>query len=144
MNFHSVVMNVADLDRSIDFYREVFGFTLLSRSGQIAAISAPESERPQVILLRSLATTGRVTGARHVGIRAFILEVASVDELEQIAHRLESRGAFVARRVGPTWTVVTGIDPDRIAVVTSSASGSEPITEEDWKALDEYVYGIGE
>jgi catechol 2,3-dioxygenase-like lactoylglutathione lyase family enzyme len=31
MNFQGVVMNVADLNRSIDFYREVLGFTLLSQ-----------------------------------------------------------------------------------------------------------------
>jgi catechol 2,3-dioxygenase-like lactoylglutathione lyase family enzyme len=143
MNFHSVVINVADLDRSIDFYREVFAFTLLSKTGQIAAISAPDSERPQIIVLRALGTD-RVAGARHVGIRALILEVGSVDELEQISHRLESRSSFVGRRAGPTWTAVVGTDPDRIAVVTASRSGVEPITDEDWRALDDYVYGIGE
>jgi catechol 2,3-dioxygenase-like lactoylglutathione lyase family enzyme len=143
MNFHGVVFNVADLDRSIDFYRDVFAFTLLSRSGQIAAISAPESEHPQIIVLRALGTD-RVAGARHVGIRALILEVGSLDELERISHRLESRNSFVGRRAGATWTAVIGTDPDRIAVVTASGSGVGPITHEDWRALDDFVYGLGE
>jgi catechol 2,3-dioxygenase-like lactoylglutathione lyase family enzyme len=144
MNFHSVVMNVADLDRSIDFYCDVFAFTPLSRSGQIAAISAPESERPQIIVLRALGTSGRVAGARNVGMRALILELNSVDELEQIAQRLESRNSFVGRHDGATWTAVIGVDPDRNAVVASSGSGVGPVTNEDWKTLDEYLYGIGE
>ena len=45
MNFQGVVMNVADLNRSIDFYREVLGFTLLSQKEQLAAVSAPGSDR---------------------------------------------------------------------------------------------------
>ena len=40
MNLQGVVMNVADLDRSIDFYREVLGFTLLSQEEQLAALRA--------------------------------------------------------------------------------------------------------
>jgi len=36
MNFQGVVMNVADLDRSIDFYHEALDFTLVSRKEQLA------------------------------------------------------------------------------------------------------------
>ena len=58
MNFQGVVMNVADLDRSIDFYREVLGFALLSQGEQLAAMSAPGSGQPQVIVLRALGGIG--------------------------------------------------------------------------------------
>jgi Glyoxalase/Bleomycin resistance protein/Dioxygenase superfamily len=64
MNFQGVVMNMADLDRSIDFYREVLGFTLLSQEEQLAAVvlqGATElrsscCERLGAILLEELAT----------------------------------------------------------------------------------------
>ena len=53
MNFQGVVMNVTDLDRSIDFYCEVLGFTLLSQKEQLAAVNAPGSDRAQVLVLRA-------------------------------------------------------------------------------------------
>src|SRR5580692_8184676 len=84
MNFLGVVMNVADLDRSIDFYREVLGFTVLSQEEQLAAVSAPGSDHSQVIVLRALGSSP-IGGARHIGLRAFILEAESPDHLEQIA-----------------------------------------------------------
>ena len=40
MNFQGVVSNVTDLERSIDFYCDVLGFTLLSRKEQLAAVNA--------------------------------------------------------------------------------------------------------
>ena len=144
MFFHCVVMNVADLDRSVDFYHEVFGFSLLARRDQLAAMSAPDSERPQVIVLRAFAATGRVVGARHIGVRALILEVGSIDALEAIADALDQRGFLVGKREGVGWTAVFGHDPDRIAVVANASSGPDPITIEGWKALDDVLYGVGE
>ena len=35
MNFLGVVINVADLNRSIDFYCEVLGFTVVSQEEQL-------------------------------------------------------------------------------------------------------------
>ena len=83
MNFLGVVMNVADLNRSIDFYREVLGFTVLSQEEQLAAVSAPGSDHSQVIVLRAFGSSP-IGGARHIGLRAFILEAESPDQLEQI------------------------------------------------------------
>jgi catechol 2,3-dioxygenase-like lactoylglutathione lyase family enzyme len=144
MFFHSVVMNVADLDRSVDFYREIFGFSLVARRDQIAAMSAPDSERPQVIILRALETSGRVGGARQIGMRALLLEVNSIDALEKISKALDQRGCLVGKREGADWTAVVGHDPDRIAVVANASLGPGPITVEGWKALDEVLYSLGE
>ncbi len=144
MNFQGVVVNVSDLDQSIDFYREVYGFTLLSRNDQLAAISAPGTDRPQVLVLRALGGSGRA-GARHIGVRAVVLEVESVDALEQIEQALDKRGWLVGRITDhATWTAVVGHDPDRIAIVTGSGLGIGPITLENWAALDESLYGLGE
>ena len=144
MYFLSVVMNVADIDRSVDFYREVFGFSLVARREQIAAMSAPDSERPQVIVLRAFGTSGRVGGARQIGMRALILEVGSVDALEGIAQALDKRGFLDGKREGTGWTAVHGHDPDRTAVVAGASLEPGPISLEGWKALDEILYGLGE
>jgi catechol-2,3-dioxygenase len=143
MKFQGVVMNVADLNRSIDFYREVLGFTLLSQEEQLAAVSAPGNDQPQVIVLRAIGSSP-VAGARHIGLRAFILEVESADQLERIASDLDSRRVLVSRRDHSDWTAVVGRDPDGVAVVASWQHGGGRITEEGWRTLDEFLYGVGE
>jgi catechol-2,3-dioxygenase len=143
MNFQGVVMNVADLNRSIDFYREVLDFTLLSQKEQLAAVSAPGSDRTQVIVFREFGS-GPVGGARHIGVRAFVLEVDSADQLERIASELDSRRLLVSRRTHTEWTAVVGRDPDGVAVVVAWHAGGGQITEDSWRTLDDFLYGIGE
>ena len=146
MYFQSIVMNVADLDRSIEFYREVFGFKLLARQDQLAAIHARDSERPQVIVMRSLGTSSsRVGGAGHVGMRAFVLDCGSRDELERIATELDRRQSLVVRRDGGGWTAAFGHDPDRTAVVAGcSLTPGQAITLESWAELNDFLYAVGE
>ena len=143
MNFQGVVMNVADLNRSIDFYREVLGFTLLSQKEQLAVVSAPGGDRPQVIVLRALGR-GLVGGAGRIGLEAFMVEVESDDQLERIASELDSRKALVSRRDHSDWVAVVGRDPDRVAVVVVWHPGGERATEEGSRTLDDFLYGIGE
>ncbi len=143
MNFQGVIMNVADLNRSIDFYRQVLGFTVLSRNEQLATVSAPQSDRPQVIVLRAFGSS-RVGGARHIGLRAFVLEVDGIDHLERIASTLDSRGLFISRRDHSEWTAVVGRDPDGVAVVVACVPGSGRITVDSWTTLHDLLYGIGE
>jgi len=143
MNLMGVVMNVADLNRSIDFYREVLGFTVLSQQEQLAAVSAPGSDDPQVIVLRAFGSSP-IGGARHIGLRAFILEADSADHLEQIASELESRRLLVSRRDHDEWTAVVARDPDGVTVVVAADTRGRRLADEDWKTLDDFLYGIGE
>ena len=128
MNFQGVVMNVADLNRSMEFYREVFGFTLLSQKEQLAVMSVPDSDRAQVVVLRTLGSSP-IGGARHIGLRAFILEVGATDQLDRIADQLESRRLLVTRRDHKEWTAVVGRDPDEVAIVVSCVPGG--VTEDN-------------
>jgi catechol 2,3-dioxygenase len=141
MNVQGVVVNVAELNRSIDFYREVLGFTLLSQREQLAAVRAPGSDRTQVIVLRALGNSPG-GGARHIGLRAFLLEVESADQLEKIANELNSRRLLVSRRDHGDWTAVVGRDPDGVAVVVTYIPAG--IQEGSWRTLDDLLYGIGE
>src|SRR5271156_4777675 len=132
MNFQGVVINVADLNRSIDFYHEVLGFALVSQKEQLAVMSAPGSNRTQIIVLRALGSSP-IGGARHIGLRAFFLEVESADQLEQIASDFDSRRLLVGRREHSEWTAVIGHDPDEVAVVATCVPGG--ITEDSWRTL---------
>ena len=142
MNFLGVVMNVADLDRSIDFYREVLGFTVLSQEEQLAAVSAP-GDQSQVIVLRAFGSSP-IGGARHIGLRAFILEAGSPDHLDQIASELESRKLLVTRRDHSEWTAVVARDPDGVSVVVAADPAGGRLGDDGWRTLDDFLYGIGE
>jgi catechol 2,3-dioxygenase-like lactoylglutathione lyase family enzyme len=142
MNFQGVVMNVADLDRSIDFYRDVLGFTLLSREEQLAAVSASPSDRTQVIVLRVIGR-GPVEGAGHIGLQAFVLEVETADQLDRIANELDSRRLLTSRRAKREWTAVVGRDPDGVSIVVTWI-GEEHTGEDRWRVLDDFLYGIGQ
>jgi catechol 2,3-dioxygenase len=143
MNFMAVVMNVADLNRSIDFYREVLGFSVLSQEEQLAAMSAPGSDHPQVIVLRAFGSSP-IGGARHIGLRAFILEAESPDHLDQIASELDSRKLLVTRRDHSEWTAVVARDPDGVSVVVAADPAGGRLGDDGWKTLDDFLYGIGE
>jgi catechol 2,3-dioxygenase-like lactoylglutathione lyase family enzyme len=141
MNFHSVVINVADLERSIAFYRQVFDFTLLSQEEQLAVVGVSEDDRSQAIVLRAFGTSP-LAGAGHIGLRSFSLLADSADQLALIQRELESRKVLVSRREHPEWTAVVGRDPDGVAIVVTWRSGGT--TEDGWKVLDDFLYGIGE
>jgi catechol 2,3-dioxygenase len=142
MHFQAVVMNVVDLDRSIDFYREVLGFTVVSQKEQLAALNAPGGDRDQIVVLRAIGSSP-LGGARHVGLRAFVVEVGSADHLERIAGDLDARKLLVGRRDHPGWTAVVGRDPDSVTVVVTWRPDGEA-TEDSWRDLDDFLYGIGE
>lgn len=144
MNLQTVVMNVGDLDKSVAFYRDVLGFTELAMKDQLAAVYAAGNDHPQVIVFREIRTTGRLEGARHLGMRALVTEVDSVKELDRVATAMEQGGYLVARRDGPTWLAAFGRDPDGTAVAASASKDGGPISLEAWADLDEALYGIGE
>jgi lactoylglutathione lyase len=141
MNFLGVVMNVADLDRSIDFYRQVLGFTLVSQEVQLAVVGVSSSDTSQAIVLRAFGSSPLV-GAGHVGLRSFILAAESADQLDRFESELESRRLLITRREHTEWTAVVGRDPDGVAVVVTWQPGGA--TQDGWKVLDDFLYGIGE
>lgn len=143
MRFEGVVINVADLNRSIDFYREVFGFRLRSQEEQLAVVGVSRSDSSQALVLRAFGSSP-IGGARHVGLRAFLLEAESSDQLERIASELDSRKLLVGRRDHSEWTAVVGRDPDEVAVVLVWHPDGSRTTDDGWRMLDSFLYGIGE
>ena len=141
MKFSGVVINVTDLDRSISFYHQVLGFNLLSQEEQVAVVGASGGDRSQTIVLRTLGSSP-LGGAGHIGLRAFILEAESADQMERIAGELEYRRILVTRREHREWTAVVGRDPEGVTVVVTWHPGGT--TADGWKVLDSFVYGLGE
>jgi catechol 2,3-dioxygenase-like lactoylglutathione lyase family enzyme len=143
MNFRGVIINVADLNRSIEFYRDVFGFDLLSQEEQLAAVGPSGEGSGHVIILRALGSSP-ASGGRHIGLRSFLMEVETVEQLDRIGKKLEAREVLDDRRERSRWTAIVGHDPDWVTVVVVCNPKGGPIAADAWKVLDDFLYGIGE
>jgi catechol 2,3-dioxygenase-like lactoylglutathione lyase family enzyme len=145
LSMQASLLNVRDLDRSIEFYRDVFDFGEAARSDQAAALMINDSDRRQVLVLRApLGLRSPHAGRGGIGPRLLAFEAGSPAELRLIEERLVARGALLGRGRTPTWEVIVGEDPDHIAFSISSSLTGMPIRREDWDHLDEMVYSVAE
>ena len=145
LSLQAVLLNVSNLTRSIEFYRDVFEFRLTSRDEGVAALMIDETNRRQVLILRELGPHPALHAGRgSIGPRLLALEAGSLDELDAIEHRLTERKAFIGRRRTEDWTAIVGADPDRIEISVSSSLSGGPIQTEHWDHVDQMVYEVGE
>jgi catechol 2,3-dioxygenase-like lactoylglutathione lyase family enzyme len=54
LSMQAMLLNVSNLDRSIEFYRGVFELRLAARGDRVAALMINEASRRQVLVLREL------------------------------------------------------------------------------------------
>jgi catechol 2,3-dioxygenase-like lactoylglutathione lyase family enzyme len=142
LTIQSVLLNVTELQRSIEFYRDVFDFRLQAEGDRVAVIMVSEQDRRQVLTLREVGANAYHGGRGAVGARLLAFEVGTFEELLTIEQRLVDRQAFVGQRQTDTYRAVFGLDPDRIEVAASFGLTGVPIRSEDWTKIDELIYAI--
>ena len=141
LSIQTVLLNVTDLRRSIEFYQDVFELRLISQQEDVAALMVYETNRRQVLLLRELRTSHHA-GRHYVGLRMLSFEVGALDELDAIERKLVDRHALVWHAQTETYRGIMGVDPDRIEICAASSLTGSPISSEDWKELDDAIYTI--
>ena len=145
LSIQASLLNVKNLDQSVEFYRHVFDLPVTARQDRVAALIISEAERQQVLLLREAGGPHPVhVGRGTIGSRLLVFEAGSPGELDLIEHRLTERKAFIGRRRTETWEAVVGVDPDRIEVSVSASLTGTPIRTGAWAGLDQMVYEVGE
>ena len=85
-------LNVSQLDRSIDFYRAVFGFELLRRSGDVARPFAFLGHDGTIVLTLWQQSGGAFASDRP-GLHHLSFQAASIDEVREAEGRLRGLGA---------------------------------------------------
>ncbi len=145
LSMQAWLLNVSNLDRSLEFYRDVFDLRLVARQDRVAALMIDETNRRQVLVLREAGGLHPThVGRGGIGPRLLAFEAGSPGELDVIEQRLVERKAFAGRRRTETWQAIIGVDPDRIEISVSSSLTGAPIQSEDWAHLDAMVYEVGE
>jgi catechol 2,3-dioxygenase-like lactoylglutathione lyase family enzyme len=144
LTIQTSLLNVSDLDRSAQFYQEVFEFRLLSRIEGVVVLMISDMNRTQALALREVGGSALHSGGLSIGPRLLALEAGSCAELDLIEQRLVDLQALVGRRQTNAWRATVGIDPDRIKISVSSSLTGAPIQRNDWNHIDEMIYAIGE
>src|SRR5580704_13515481 len=98
LSIQTVLLNVTDLQRSLDFYQDVFDLHLISQDDDVAALMVKEANRRQVLLLRELRSGSHHPGRHNVGLRMLSFETETTDELETIERKLVERNSLVWRK----------------------------------------------
>ncbi len=108
------VLFVADINRSVDFYTEAFGFTVVAREmgGRAAFLRAADSGNHHDLGLFAAPgaphpPTGSVTGLYHLA-----WEVGSVEDLAAARTTLRELGAYTGESDHGATLSVYGADPD--------------------------------
>jgi catechol-2,3-dioxygenase len=142
LSIQSALLNVSDLNESIEFYGGVLDVRVQSRSDRLAALMVSERDRSQVLLLREVGPNAYHAGRGTVGARLIAFEVSTTDELDVVEQRLADRQALVGKSRTEAYAAIFGLDPDRIEVAVSSSLTGAPIRSEDWSTIDDLVYAI--
>ena len=143
LSIQTVLLNVRDLEKSVEFYRGVFDFPVVSERDQVAALLVNEHDRRQVVMLREVESSALHAGRGTIGPRLLAFEVSSPNELALIERRLDQHHAILRRVEGETYRAIFAADPDRIEISVASSLTGATISTEDWQTIDGAVFEIG-
>jgi hypothetical protein len=114
----------------------------MSQQDEVAALMVYEMDRRQVLLLRELRSGSHHAGRNTVGLRMLSFEVGAPEELDGIEQRLLDRHALVWKAQTETYRAFMGVDPDRVEICVASSLTGSPISNEDWRMLDDAIYAV--
>src|SRR5688572_13318203 len=113
------VLFVRDVERSVEFYREVLGFAPIDGMASLrgaAFLRAPASTNDHDLGLFEIGAEAGPSGAGRstVGLYHLAWEVETLADLAEVAQRLSERGALAGATDHATTKALYGKDPDGI------------------------------
>jgi catechol 2,3-dioxygenase-like lactoylglutathione lyase family enzyme len=106
-------MFVQDLDRSVDFYREVLALEVSDHSPTACLLTSASGSQ---LIVRSMGSGG-VHSLGGVGVQYVIWTAADREDLDRCERTLKKLSAHRETRVGGPVKAVEGRDPDDIVVM---------------------------
>jgi catechol 2,3-dioxygenase len=89
-----VALRVRDLDRAVEFYRDVMGLTLRAKHDRVAFLGARQDASHEVALF-ALPADAPGPESNRVGMYHMAWEMASFEDLEQFHARLLAKNARI-------------------------------------------------
>ncbi len=115
--FFAVVLDVSDLDRSVEFWLHVFGGEKLFADNAYARIG--DFSRPPTLLLQKVSEVKTVKNRAHLDFE--------IDDLEAAVERVVKLGANEVNRVsqyGITFAVMADLDGNEFCLIKRPDPGS--------------------
>lgn len=109
------VLYVSDVQRSLEFYQQAFGFEVVDRLGEGAVfLRAAGTDNHHDLALMSVGAAAARPGPRSVGLYHLAWQVASIEDLAEMAERLASLNALGGMSDHGVSKSLYGKDPDGI------------------------------
>ena len=129
------VLYVRDVRRSVEFYRDVMGFRLVSDMAELpgaAFLQASGSANDHDLGLFEIGSRAGASaaGKQTVGLYHLAWEVDTLTELERMAARLSEAGGLVGASDHSTTKALYAVDPDGLEFEVSWLVPADRITDE--------------
>jgi catechol-2,3-dioxygenase len=109
------VLYVSDVARSLDFYQKAFGFQVVDRMGdQAVFLRAANTENHHDLALMSVGANAARPTPRSVGLYHLAWQVATIEELAEMATRLTELNALTGMSDHGVSKSLYAKDPDGI------------------------------
>ncbi len=136
------VLFVSSLEKSVAFYKSVFGFELVAEEGPMAFLRAQGSQNHHDLGLMEVGTRAPKPARGSVGLYHLAWQMGSIRELAEMREMLLKAGAFTGESDHGATKSVYGADPDgnefECMVLLPRAKWGEyehraPVMRLDWK-----------
>ncbi|MGA7270249.1 MAG: VOC family protein, partial [Acidimicrobiia bacterium] len=126
------VLYVRDLEETVTFYRDMFGFEVVMSMPGAAFLQAPDSSNDHDLGLFEIGSGAgpSMAGRQTVGLYHLAWEVDTLSTLSEIADRLSQGGALVGATDHGTTKALYGRDPNGLEFEVCWLVPAELIDEE--------------
>jgi hypothetical protein len=146
----STLVAVADLERSVAFYRELGPFEEIAREDAVAVLgdvaSASDVVAASIVLIlretRSLHHTRH--GQESLGLRSITFNVGSGDELDRVEAVLRRQERFTSRQrvADGVSELLRGRDPDNLPLVFICYAEGKAVGADYYRTIANLVYSL--
>jgi catechol 2,3-dioxygenase-like lactoylglutathione lyase family enzyme len=139
----STLVVVADLDRSVAFYRDLGPFEEIVREDGVAVVGGV-SPASIVLILREARSIQARRGQQSLGLRSITFNVGLRSELDRIEAVLRGRGLFTSRHplANGASEVLRGRDPDNSPLVFICYAEGETLGPEYYRAVANLAHSL--
>ena len=140
----STLVTVTDLERSLEFYRELGPFEVIAREDTVAVLGQPPRGSMFLILRQVPGGRGIRHGQDSLGLRSITFNVKSASELDRIEPLLRKHGLFTRRwqMADGAADLMTGRDPDNLPLAFGSYDESKLDGTEYYGAIAGFVHSL--